>query len=962
MEEAMPNEPKPATVIEQAFNRAVAEHQAGRLEAARKIYRTVLQVEPTHAVANHNLGVIAVQLSQPAEALPCFLAALEADPTQAQYWLSYIDALCQAGQDDDARQVLALARQQGLQGDEVDALAHRLAGSLPVADAGRESPWPDTDPVSVAGHAPAPGEIDDLLSLFARGRLGEAANRARIMTRAFPGHWLGWKMLGVVLQRMGNNAEALPAMRRAVELTPGDAEARVNLGIVFKELGRLEESVASYRQALNLNPQLALAHGNLGASLHELGRLDEAEASYRQALKIEPKYAKAHGNLGAILHDLNRLDEAEASFRRALELESENVEALCNLGNVLKDLGRYADSEATIRKALEVAPESVKAMSSLAATLAAMNRMTEAESYALRVVELDPNSADAHRKLGDIKYKQGAMGESQSSYRRALELKPDDFHANCNLGVTLSDTGFPEQAEAWLRKALEVLPGSAEAHNILGVVLLELERPDEAEAQLRQALAIAPNAVGMHGNLGTILCHLGRLEEAVASYRRALAIDPTNDHARSNMLHCLSLIADIDAPRLFEEHCRFGELCEAPLREHWPQFTATRDPERALRVGFVSGDLRNHVVASYVEPVLAALVRHERLSLHAYSNSAVEDATTKRLMQYFAQWHTVHKVPDEALAQMIAADGVDILIDLSGHTAKNRLMVFARKPAPVQVSWMGYPGTTGLQAMDYYLADRLFLPSGRFDDHFTEKIVRLPANAPFLPSGDAPPVNLLPALGSGHLTFGSFNRLNKLGAPVIALWARILRALPESRMLLGAMRDADESRIVADWFAAEGVSRDRLEFHLRCDMERYLALHHRVDLCLDTFPYNGATTTLHALWMGVPTINLAGHMAAGQTGAAILGHLGLDDFVAGDADAYVAMGLSWAGRLPELARVRAGLRERFAASAPGQPELIAAALDGALRVMWRRWCAGLPAESFEIRREDLQGNARGTVK
>jgi predicted O-linked N-acetylglucosamine transferase (SPINDLY family) len=266
---------------------------------------------------------------------------------------------------------------------------------------------------------------------------------------------------------------------------------------------------------------------------------------------------------------------------------------------------------------------------------------------------------------------------------------------------------------------------------------------------------------------------------------------------------------------------------------------------------------------------------------------------------------------------------------------------------------MGYPGTTGLSAIDYYFADRFFLPPGKFDDQFTEKIVRLPANAPFLPSKDAPPLNSLPALANGYVTFGSFNRISKLSREVIALWSQLLRALPVSRMVLGGMPEQGKYDLLIELFGQEGIARDRLDFHARSDMNSYLKLHQQIDICLDTFPYNGGTTTLHALWMGVPSITLAGGTAAGRPGASILEHLGLHEFVAHDAADFVQKGLSWAGDLAALSAIRADSRERFAKSAIGQPALVAAGLERALRIMWQRWCASFPTESFEVTgRED----------
>lgn len=868
-----PLDPAAAT-NEHAFERAVAEQLAGRFLEAGQLYRQVLAADPAHSVANHNFGALAVEMGEPAAGLPYFAAALEADPTRRQYWLSYIDALIRADHPGEAQQVLATARQAGLEGEEVNVLAQRLQTA--------------TDPLSAAGrgqNTPSQREMDEFGALFAGRRFADAAALARTMTEHYPAHWFGWKALGVVFQNTGRDADALLPLQRAVALSPCDAEAHNNLGIVLGSLGRLAESEASYRRALQLDPDNAQAHGNLGATLQQLNRLDEAEASYRYALRIDPRYAKAHGNLGAVLHDLGRPDDAEASLRRAIELE--------------------------------------------------------------------PRLAQAHCRLGAILHETGRTEESRASYLKAQEVGPNDFETQCGLGIALRALELPEAAETSLRQAVALRPNNAAALGNLGLVMMDLWRLDEAEALFRRTLQLKPDAASVYSNLGSVLSYKGRLDDAAACFRRALEIEPGFAGVRSNLLYFLTQIAAADPQLLYSEHRRYGELVEAPLRDQWPRFEESPDPERALRIGFVSADLCHHALASFIEPILVPLARHPRLVLHAYSSYAIEDDVSGRLRQYFARWRSVAGLSDADLAKQIHDDRIDILIDLSGHTGKNRLPTFARKPAPVQASWMGYPGTTGLRAMDYYLADGLFLPPGRFDDQFTEKIVRLPANAPFLPSAEAPAVNALPALGNGYLTFGSFNRMSKLSAQVVALWAQLLRALPESRMLLGGMHEGEGHDVLIDWFAREGVPASRLDFHPRSSVPRYLALHHQVDMCLDTFPYNGATTTLHALWMGVPTLSLAGATAAGRTGAAILGHVDLQDFVAHDAGEFFAKGLSWAGRLTTLADIRAGLRGRVTQSAISQPALIAAGLERALRVMWRRWCAGLPAESFDVGRQDL---------
>jgi len=481
--------------------------------------------------------------------------------------------------------------------------------------------------------------------------------------------------------------------------------------------------------------------------------------------------------------------------------------------------------------------------------------------------------------------------------------------------------------------------------------LFRLDRVEEAQRCLERAVELEPGLTSAHFRLAMIHGLRNRYAESEACLRRGFALDAEHvagdlELSYSNLLFLASHNPAIGAEELFDMHRRAGDQLEARFRKSWPRHANDRDPRRPLRIGFVSGDLHHHAVAFFIDPVLAHLAASPALELHAYYNNTIEDGVTARLRGRFRHWHPVAGRDDASMAASVAADRIDILVDLSGHSGANRLPVFARKPAPVQASWIGYPGTTGLRAMDYYLADEHFLPPGRFDRQFTEKIAYLPANVPFEPFKEAPPVNRLPALESKALCFASFNRMGKINPPTIEAWSALLSALPDARMLIGAVDGAGQRLI--DQFAARGVDPARLVLHPRCGMEEYLRLHHQVDICLDTFPYTGGTTTIQALWMGVPTLTMAGDTPGSRQGAAILGQLGLEQFVAANVEDLTAKGVYWARHLEELARLRGELRARWQRSPARSPELIATALEKALRRMWERWCAGLGAESFEI--------------
>jgi tetratricopeptide (TPR) repeat protein len=467
--------------IERALQQAMIQHQAGQLQGAEDLYRAILQVDPNQADANHNLGVLLVQTNQPAAALPHFLAALNTDATKGQYWISYIDALIQAGQLADARQILALARQQGLEGDEVDALTLRLEGSKqPAASSDIERPVvaPDVSqktkekPATSRKKQPGAQEMNTLSVLFSKGRYVEAADLARKMTARFPLHPYGWKALGTALRQTGRNADALAAMKKAAELAPDDIESHNNLGNTLQNMGYLDEAAVSYRRAIQIKSDDANTHCNLGITLRQLGRLDEAEASYRRALQINPSFAEAHNNLGNTLKNLGRFDEAEACYRHALTLKSTYPEAHNNLGATLRELGKLDEAVACYRRALQLNPAYAEAHSNLGFALRDLDQFDEALASCRRALELKPDYADAHGNLGGILKELGQLDDAIASCRRALAIKPDLVIAHNNLGNALQTGGDSEAAIASYRQALTLKPDYIMARYNLGYAQL----------------------------------------------------------------------------------------------------------------------------------------------------------------------------------------------------------------------------------------------------------------------------------------------------------------------------------------------------------------------------------------------------------------------------------------------------------------------------------------------------------
>ena len=771
-----------------------------------------------------------------------------------------------------------------------------------------------------------------------QGRIAEAEASYRRALEINPGDADAHNNLGNTLREQGQLTEAEASYRLVLEISPSHAAAHNNLGNTLKDQGRFMDAEASYRLALEINPRYVEAQSNLGITLKEQGRLVEAEASYRRALEINPIDAKAHYNLGNILKEQGRHTEAEASYRWVLEINPGDAEAHYNLGNTLKDQGRLMDAETSYRRALEIKHDFAEAHNNLGINLKEQGRFTEAEASYHRALEIKHDFAEAHNNLGNAWWEQGRFTEAEASYRRALEINPGDAKAHCNLGNTLNDQGRLMEAEASYRRALEINPDYADAYNSLGSTLKGQGRLTEAEASYHRALEINPDYADAYNNLGGTLKGQGRLTEAEASYHRVLEINPQDAVAHSNLLFTLNYSPSNHISYCLEEACRYGQMVDRKVGSRFSAWQCMPRPER-LRVGLVSGDLNNHPVGYFLENVLAQ-IDSTRIELIAYPTNSKEDELTARIKPYFCAWKSLVGRSDENAARLIHADGVHLLLDLSGHTAKNRLPVFAWKPAPVQASWLGYSGTTGVPQMDYFLGDPFVAPKEE-DSHFTERIWRLPESyLCFTPPAVPVEIGPLPALTTGRITFGCFNNLTKMGDDVVALWSRVLQVIIGSKLFLRT-RYLNDSVVLENTikrFAARGIASNRLvlEGTLSTRAELFES-YNRVDIALDPFPYSGTTTSVEGLWMGVPVITLMGDRFLSHIGESIVSNAGLVDWIAENDDDYVAKAVMHTTDLERLSTLRAQLRKKVLASPLFDAPRFARNFEAALWGMWERW-------------------------
>ena len=701
--------------------------------------------------------------------------------------------------------------------------------------------------------------------------------------------------------------------------------------------GNLVEAESVYRQALAAAPESDVALHCLGLIAHRKGKLDLAVKLIGKAISVNPAQPGYRTDLGLLLVKQGRLAEAVPHFDAAAALDPSNVAAHCDLALALRSQNRFDEAAACCRRALALDPGNREAHNTLGLTLQALGRIDEALGSFRRAIGSDPNHAEAHNNLGVILSGRSELRLASECFQRAIELQPDFADALNNWGNSLRAEGKLEQAIACFQRALALNPENPLTLNNLGVAYRASGMIEQARTSFKKALAVRPDFHLAHNNLGLTLIASAEPTTALECFRRALRSKPDYAAAFSNSLFCMNYIPSLEKESIFSQHVSFATRFEEPLKRTWRPHTNVVEPTRRLRVGYVSGDFREHAMAPSIEAVLA---RHnsDEVEVYCYPTNHLQDEITRRMRACTDHWCKLADLDDDSAAERIRDDQIDILVDISGHTAENRLLVFARKPAPVQVSWLGYMTTTGLSAIDYRISDDYADPPGTTEALHTETLWRLPSVTVFQPPEDSPPAGSLPVLKVGRFTFGCLNNPAKLGPDVVATWSRILTALPDAQILLGNVGDpAVRSRMVHE-FAKHGIAESRLRFRPRLPLAEYLRLHYEIDLGLDPFPYNGGATSCYSLWMGVPFVALSGDRYMARMGVSLLANVGLASLVGGNPDEYVALACKLASDPMLLAAMRASLRERMANSIANGTRFTRH-LESAYREMWRRWCS-----------------------
>lgn len=740
--------------------------------------------------------------------------------------------------------------------------------------------------------------------------------------------------------RAGNLSEARRLYAQFLEENPSHDLALFRNGLLELQERRLDASLGSLRKAALAVPDNARYQFGLGQVLDALQRWDEAADAYRRALINDPASHEVHVALGVALQRGGRPAQAAEAYRAALPLKAEDPVTLSNLGTALREMGDVDQAVRVLERACTLDPRTASYAVNLAVALNQRRDFAVAASALRAVLDREPRNPDAAFNLGNALRGLGRTREAAACFRLAADSRPGYADALNNLGNARKELGDFASAMSAFEEALRARPDHVAALNNAGCLLRTLGRSDEAEEMLRRGLEVDPRHAALHDNLGNVLKDAGDLDEAIACFRRSLDIDPSNPATHGNLAYALCFQSARPEP-VRAECVRWSARFAAPVRRLAQDTARDLSPDRRLNVGYVSGDFRDHCQTLFTLPLLS---RHDhgRFRIVCYSSVERPDAYSERLSAHADIWREVRALDDDALSRLIREDGIDVLVDLTMHMSNGRPLVFARKPAPVQIAWLAYPGTTGMDAIDYRLSDPRLDPDG-FDDHYTERTLRLPDSFwCYDPLTDAVPVGTLPALERGHLTLGCLNNPCKLTDRTLELWSGVMRALPTARLLL-MVPEGRHRRRLTETLAARDIVSSRVDFVSFRPRADYLRTYGRVDFALDTFPYNGHTTSLDALWMGVPTVTRVGETCVGRGGLSQLHQLGLSELAAHSDEAFVGIAAALAADLPRLAALRDSLRARLESSALMDGARFARHIENAYRTAWLRYAHADPS-------------------
>ena len=733
----------------------------------------------------------------------------------------------------------------------------------------------------------------------------------------------------------GNLSEAERILRQILTNNPKHAPSLHVMGIIGLDVQNYEIAEALVREAVALQDNNPNFHLTLGRILGRQEKKEDAIKSYRKALSLRPDFTDALNNLSTMLLSTGKSDEALKIFAKILKKNPQDFNALSNTASILYQNKKYEESITHYRAALAVNPVNANIYFDLGRAFQEQNKTDEALSNFLKAVELKPNYIDALLQSGNIYRDKGNLHKALLCYRKIKEIEPNEY-AYVGIASIYLQEGDQQKALDEAESAYKNLPESPRLLNFMAHIYDKKARYQEALEYYDRAIEIDPTIGEFYANKATTLKHLGRLRESIEATKKGFSITPKS-WIYSNLLLTM-VYADFISPEEFAQTSfEFGKDITDHLVRNRP-FTNEKDPDRRLRIGYVSADFRTHSVSSFLSTVYYR--DKGNFEIFAFSKTETEDHVTDKLRQYFDHWRDVKYMKPDEIADLIEEDKIDILVDLAGHTAHNGLMIFARKPAPIQLTWMGYPATTGMKAMDYRITDNYAEPPGMTEHLNTETLWRLPdIFVAYTPQDDSiVPIDHPPFVDNGHITFGCFNNFTKVTDKVLQTWAKVLDQVPNSKLLLEIAGIKDEAirANIEERIVKSGITLDRLILEPQKKANQYV-LYNKIDIALDPFPCVGGTTSMDTLWMGVPLITLEGQQFLSRMGVTILTNVGLTELIAQTTDEYISVAVALANDKERLHEMRHNLRERFVASPAMDQKKFVRNMENAYREMWHKW-------------------------
>jgi len=908
--------------VEQAILRARAHARKGEADQARSLLEMVLEAYPGNQRARSELA----KLDPPRRA-----ATNPQHPPQDK-----VDALL--GLYNQRRFAQTAQRAESLTDEypnsfvlwNIYGAAHVAIGELGKAEKGFESA------VRIAPNfADAHSNMGNILKR--RGKLDDAVAAYKRALAIKPDHAEAHFNMGVALKRLGDLEDAIACYQRALTANPDHAEAHYSMGNALMDRGRVDDAITSYQSALTRKPDHADAHYGIGNALMARGQADDAVACYQRALVVRPDHAEAHFNMGLAFKRLEKLEDAIACYQRVLSIKPDHADAHCNMSNALMEQGRFDDAIASCQRALAVRPDHAEAHFNMGVAFKRQEKLEDAMACYQRALSIKPDHAGAHYGTGNALKAQGKLDEAIASYRRAIAIEPDHAEAHNNMGSALMVQGKPDEAISAYQHALAIRPDNAGALNNMGSALMEQGKPDEAISAYQRALTINPDDVASHNNMGSTLKLLGRLDEAIASYGRALANDPDCASAEAQLLRLRESICDFTVSgRLPEASARLGISTESVsnfdalswadnpeqqfLRaKKWADqnFSQTplplpalpkKNPER-LRIGYFSADMHIHPCMYLIAGLLESHNRSD-VEVFAYSYGPhSDDEMRRRVSSAVDRFIDVRGMPDKEIVRMVRNDKIDISIDLNGYTRNGRTELFQYRLSPVQVNFLGFPGSLAADFIDYIIADHVVIPE-ETRHLYSENIIYMPHT--YMPGDDTREISGTStsrsdfALPDDAFVFCCFNNNYKIGSREFDIWMRLLSEIDDSVLWLLKSNKWSEQNLHKE-AERRGVDPSRLIFAEKVPQAEHLARHKHADLFIDTFNYNAHTTASDALWSGLPIVTKKGEQFAARVAASLLTAVGLPELITESVEDYENLILDLAAHPVKLAEIRARL-------------------------------------------------------